>query len=130
MRGLHALSMNKKRNEQITIDTNAVTLRFGEMEPVVIPRSRVANRLRLIECVYRLTGWPGMNAGLLRAFISAVFNHHGWALPGPDTDPLLLPVATVGDLQVPAKTSAAPRRRTAHQDSMSRRNSPPPISQL
>lgn len=81
--------MNKQHNEQITIDLDEVTLRFRDMEPIVLPRSSVGNKLRLLDWVYQLTGWPGMNARRLRAFISAVFQHHGWALPEANESPLV-----------------------------------------
>ena len=58
------------------------------MEPVVIPRTSLRTRLQLIEWVYRLTGWPGMNRCRLRTFIAAIFAHHGWALPESKDDPL------------------------------------------
>jgi hypothetical protein len=51
------------------------------MEPVVIPRASLRTRVQLIDWVYRLTGWPGMNRCRLRTFIAAIFAHHGWALP-------------------------------------------------
>lgn len=98
--------MNKKRDEQIIIGLDAVTLRFGDMEPVVIPRARIATRLRLLDCVYRLTGWAGMNARRLRAFIAAVSNHHGWALPEPGADPLLVEDAAARDFQLSAAAPA------------------------
>ncbi|MEO5719714.1 MAG: hypothetical protein ABIR29_14235 [Chthoniobacterales bacterium] len=81
--------MDKPRNNEVSIDLDNVTLRFGEMEPVVIPRSAVRTRLRLIDCIYRLTGWPGMNVRRLRSFIEAIYRHHGWSPPDPTDDPLL-----------------------------------------
>ncbi len=82
--------MNTEKTNQVLIDLDNVTLRFGEMEPVVIPRSAVRTRLRLLDCVYRLTGWPGMKVQYLREFIAAIYRHHGWALPDPEEDPLLI----------------------------------------
>jgi hypothetical protein len=58
------------------------------MEPVVIPRASLRTRLQLIDWVYRLTGWPGMNRCRLRTFIAAIFTHHGWALPKSKDNPL------------------------------------------
>ena len=84
--------MDKLRINQVLIDLDKVTLRFGEMEPVVISRSAVRTRLRLIDCVYRLTGWPGMKLQYLREFIAAIYRRHGWALPDPDEDPLLISI--------------------------------------
>lgn len=81
--------MNIKETNQISIDLDKVTLRFGEMEPVVIPRCALRTRLRLIDWIYRLAGWPGMNVQRLRAFIGAIFRHHGWSLPDPKDDPVL-----------------------------------------
>ena len=80
--------MNKQENEEVSISWDKISLRFGEMEPVVIPRASLRTRLQLVEWVYRLTGWPGMNLRRMRAFIAAVFRHHGWALPEPKDDPL------------------------------------------
>lgn len=59
------------------------------MEPIVIPRRALRTRLQLVEWIYRLTGWPGMDLQRMRKFISAVFRHHGWRLPEPDDFPLL-----------------------------------------
>jgi hypothetical protein len=58
------------------------------MEPVVIPRAALRTRVQLIDWVYRLTGWPGMNRCRLRTFIAAIFAHHGWALPESKDNPL------------------------------------------
>ena len=82
--------MDKLRNNQISIDLDNVTLRFDGMEPVVIPRSAIRTRLRLIDWIHRLTGWPGMNTRRLRTFIEAVFHHHGWSLPDLENDRLLI----------------------------------------
>ncbi|PZR70602.1 MAG: hypothetical protein DLM73_17365 [Chthoniobacterales bacterium] len=82
--------MNTKKTNQVLIDLDNVTLRFGEMEPVVIPRSAIGTRLRLIDWVYRLTGWPGMKVQYLREFIAAIYRHHGWALPLPQEDTFLI----------------------------------------
>ena len=68
-------------HDEVSINRDRITLRFGEMEPVVISRGTLRTRLQLIEWVYRLTGWPGMNLKHMRTFIAAVFRHHGWALP-------------------------------------------------
>ena len=81
--------MNTQKTNEISIDLDHVTLRFGEMEPVVIPRSAIRTRLRLIDCIYRLTGWPGMNTRRLRTFIEVIYRHHGWPLADPKEDPLL-----------------------------------------
>lgn len=83
--------MNTQKTNEVSIDLDHVTLRFGEMEPVVIPRSAIRTRLRLIDCVYRLTGWPGMNMRRLRIFIETIFRHHGWALPNLEDEHLLAP---------------------------------------
>lgn len=73
--------MTKKRTlNDVAITSDNITLRFGDMEPVVIPRASLRTRVQLIDWVYRLTGWPGMNRCRLRSFIAAIFAHHGWAL--------------------------------------------------
>lgn len=82
--------MNTQEINQVSIDLDTVTLRFGEMEPVVIPRSALRTRLRLIDWIYRLTGWPGMNVRRLRIFIEAIYRHHGWRLPQLENDNFLL----------------------------------------
>lgn len=74
--------MKRHDNEDhINIDLDRVTLRLGDTEPIVIPRRKVSTGLRLLAWTYRLTGYPGMTAGRLRAFIKAVSRHHGWSLP-------------------------------------------------
>lgn len=70
-------------DEEVSIGRDRITLCVGEMEPVIIPRHTLRTRLQLIEWVYRLTGWPGMNLKYMRTFIAAVFRYHGWALPDP-----------------------------------------------
>ena len=65
---------------QASISPDYITLRFGAMEPVVIPRAHLRTRLQLIDWVYRLTGHPDMTIEALRAFIAAVFQRHGWGL--------------------------------------------------
>ena len=77
--------INEKSHNEVSITLDEITLRFGEMESIVIPRSTLRTRLQLIEWVYRLTGWPGMNLQRLRTFIAAIFAHHGWALPELNT---------------------------------------------
>ncbi|HEV3410283.1 MAG TPA: hypothetical protein VG095_08305 [Chthoniobacterales bacterium] len=77
---------SKQQRDEVLITLEEITLRFGEMEPVVIPRATLRTRLQLIAWVYRLTGWPGMNVQRLRAFIAAVSLHHGWALPDAEDD--------------------------------------------
>jgi hypothetical protein len=72
---------NKSTRNDVSVTSDDITLRFGDMEPVFIPRASLRTRLQLIEWVYRLTGWPGMDRCRLRAFITAIFGHHGWALP-------------------------------------------------
>ncbi|MEO7166252.1 MAG: hypothetical protein ABI016_04370 [Chthoniobacterales bacterium] len=89
--------MNTKEIDQVLIDLDNVTLRFGEMEPVVIPRSAVRTRLRLLDLIYRLTGWPGMKVQYLRKFIAAIYRRHGWTLPLPEEDPLLKTAPPRGD---------------------------------
>jgi hypothetical protein len=81
--------MNENNKTQsITIDIDKIVLRFSETDSIVIPRRTLRTRLQLIEWVYRLTNWPRMNLVRMRAFIAAIFRHHGWALPyeHPDTD--------------------------------------------
>jgi hypothetical protein len=73
--------MNEESPNKVSITLDEITLRFGDSKPVVIPRSTLRTRLQLIEWVYRLTEWPGMNLKRLRTFIAAIFAHHGWALP-------------------------------------------------
>jgi hypothetical protein len=72
---------SKPTPNDVAITSETIMLRFGDMEPVVIPRATLRTRLQLIDWVYRLTGWPGMNRCRLRTFIAAIFAHHGWALP-------------------------------------------------
>ena len=73
--------MNLHENNNVSIEWDKITLRFGNMESIVIPRASLRTRLQLIKWVYRLTGWPGMNLLRMRAFIAAVFGYHGWELP-------------------------------------------------
>jgi hypothetical protein len=77
--------MNEESRDKVSITLDEITLRFGDMEPVVIPRSTLRTRLQLIEWVYRLTAWRGMDLQRLRTFIAAIFAHHGWALPEANT---------------------------------------------
>lgn len=84
--------MNRQQNNGISISWDKIELRFGEMEPILIPRAHLRTRLQLVEWIYRLTGWPGMNLRRMQAFIAAVFRHHGWALPDPKRDPLTTPL--------------------------------------
>ena len=81
----------KGQDHNVTINSERITLQFGDMEPIVIPRRTLRTRLQLIEWVYRLTGWPGMNLSRMRRFIETVFRHHGWALPEPTDDLLAVP---------------------------------------
>ena len=82
--------MKTLSNQQaVTIALDRITLSFGEMEPIVIPRRALRTRLNLLEWTYRLAGWPGMSLSRLRSFISAVSRHHGWRLPEPNDVPLL-----------------------------------------
>ena len=74
------MTIKKRKHHEVSITPDEITLHLGEMEPVVIPRASLRTRLKLIDWVYRLTGWPGMNVQALRAFIAAVFRHHGWGL--------------------------------------------------
>jgi hypothetical protein len=74
------VTTNDTKHNEVSITPEKITLRFGEMEPVVVPRTSLRTRLQLIDWVYRLTGWPGMSVQGLRAFIAAVFQHHGWGL--------------------------------------------------
>lgn len=75
------MKINEKEHNEVTITLDEIMLRFGDMEPVVIPRKSLRTGLRLLDWVYRLTAWPGMNVHRLRMFIAAVFRHHGWTLP-------------------------------------------------
>jgi len=88
--------MKTEEINEVSIDLDKITLRFGEMEPVVIPRNAIRTRLRLIDWIYRLTGWPGMNVRRLRTFIEAIYRHHGWPLPSSDDDPFLVRDPTSG----------------------------------
>jgi len=78
------------KQDRVTIDSDRITLSFGNMEPIVIPRRALRTRLQLVEWIYRLTGWPGMDSQRMRKFIAGVFRHHGWRLPKPDDFPLLI----------------------------------------
>lgn len=80
-------AQNKK--DRITIEQDRITLSFGTMEPIVIPRHALRTRLQLVEWIYRFTGWPGMDLQRMRKFIATVFHHHGWGLPEADDFPLL-----------------------------------------
>ena len=80
----------QSHQDRVTIASDRITVSFGAMEPIVIPRRALRTRLHLLEWTYRLTGWPGMNLSRLRNFISAVSRHHGWRLPDPN-DIALLP---------------------------------------
>ncbi len=100
--------MNTKKTNQVLIGLDTVTLRFGKMEPVVIPRSAVGTRLRLIDWVYRLTGWPGMKVQYLREFVTAIYRHHGWALPDPEEDPLIIGRRYGGELATAASGALSP----------------------
>ena len=75
--------MKKQEENDISISWDKITLRFSEMEPIVIPRASLRTRVQLVEWIYCLTGWLGMSLRRMRAFIAAVFRHHGWSLPGP-----------------------------------------------
>ena len=89
--------MNRHKGHNATVIThNEITLRFGELEPIVIPRRALRTRLQLIEWVYRLTSWPGRNMVRMRAFIAAVFQHHGWGLPADEDHPAIAGV-TLGN---------------------------------
>jgi hypothetical protein len=79
----------QNKQDRITIDSDRITLSFGNMEPIVIPRRALRTRLQLVVWIYRLTGWPGMDLQRMRKFIGAVFRHHGWRLPKLDDFPLL-----------------------------------------
>ena len=74
------MTINQTKH-QVSISPDHIALRFGAIEPIVIPRLRLRTRLQLIDWVYRLTGHPGMTIEALRAFITAVFQRHGWGLP-------------------------------------------------
>ena len=83
--------MNEESPNKVSITLDEITL-LATRKPVVIPRSTLRTRLQLIEWVYRLTGWPGMNLKRLRTFIAAIFAHHGWTLPKVNTSvPLAKP---------------------------------------
>jgi len=88
--------MNTEEINEVSIDLDKITLRFGEMEPVVIRRNAIRSRLRLIDWIYRLTGWPGMNVRRLRTFIEAIYRHHGWLLPDSGDNPFVVPGPTRG----------------------------------
>lgn len=93
--------MKAPRNDnEVIINAERITLRFGEMEPIIIPRSSLRTRLQLIEWIYRLTGWPGMSQPRMRRFIEAVFRHHGWELPDPTDDSLLARGTTIDETLV------------------------------
>ena len=77
---------NKQKDNEVSITSDEITLGFGDIEPVSISRTSLRTRLQLIEWVYRLTGWPGMSVKALRAFITAVFQTHGWAIPESEDD--------------------------------------------
>jgi hypothetical protein len=88
--------MKTEEINEVLIDLDKITLRFGEMERVVIPRNAIRTRLRLIDWIYRLTGWPGMNVRRLRTFIEAIYRHHGWSLPGSQDNRFLVSNPTCG----------------------------------
>ncbi len=82
--------MIEMNTNAITIDADRISVVFGEMEPIVIPRRTLRTRLQLLEWIYRLTGWPGMTLSRIRHFIAAVFRHHGWGVPEESNLPLLM----------------------------------------
>ena len=100
----------QKHQERVRIDLDRITLFFGPMEPIAIPRRALRTRLDLLEWTYRLTGWPGMNLRRLRTFISALPRHHGGRVPEPDDFPLL--PADNADPRVDKMQVSVPRWRS------------------
>jgi hypothetical protein len=74
------VTIKTTKHHEVSITPDQITLHFGEMDPVIIPRADLRTRLQLIDWVYRLTGWPGMSVAALRALIATVSRHHGWGL--------------------------------------------------
>jgi hypothetical protein len=107
----------QNKQDRITIDSDRITLSFGNMEPIVIPRRALRTRLQLVEWIYRLTGWPGMDLQRMRKFIGAVFRHHGWRLPKLDDFPLLTADETnsSSDIKKLSTESTISHRRIGHQ---------------
>jgi hypothetical protein len=101
---LPTMKMNRPPRTQVTIDHDNITLRSGNMEPVVIPRTALRTRLQLVDWTYRLTGWPGMTVEALRALIAAVFRQHGWTLSDPEDE-----MAVSKELSEAPKTSFSRR---------------------
>jgi hypothetical protein len=77
----------KPKDSQITINADEIVVHLDKSAPIAIPRSRLRTRLRLLDWTYSLIGRPGITLRHLRAFIAAVFRHHGWALPLEERGP-------------------------------------------
>jgi hypothetical protein len=71
----------KPKDNQITINADEIVVHLESSEAIAIPRSSLRTRLQLLDWTYSLIGRPGITLRHLRALISAVFHHHGWALP-------------------------------------------------
>ena len=69
---------------QIVINPRQIVVPLHGREPIIIPRAKLRTRLELLAWSYLLAGRPGITLSHLRAFIAAVFRHHGWPLPGDE----------------------------------------------
>ena len=77
----------KPEEKKITINAREIVIHLDSSEPIVIPRSKLRTRLELLGWTYTLAGHPGITLQHLRAFIGAMFRHHGWALPSEERAP-------------------------------------------
>ena len=77
----------KPKDNHITITADEIVLHLDSSKPIAIPRSKLRTRLRLLDWTYSLIGRPGITLPHLRAFIAAVFRHHGWTLPPEERRP-------------------------------------------
>ena len=66
---------------QVTVNTREIAVPLDGREPIIIPRAKLRTRLELLAWSYLLAGRHGMTLRHLRAFIAAMFRHHGWPLP-------------------------------------------------
>jgi hypothetical protein len=71
----------KPEDNHITINADKIIVHLDSSERIVIPRAKLRTRLELLAWTYSLILRPGMTLHRLRAFIAAVFRHHGWTLP-------------------------------------------------
>jgi hypothetical protein len=73
----------KSKDTQITINADEIVIHLDRSESIAIPRAKLRTRLELLAWIYSLISHPGVKLRHLRALLSAMFRHHGWAIP-PD----------------------------------------------